>query len=264
MQAVSKSKIKQLLISFLAFLTITALAFTAKAQERQKREVGRFNSVSVGGVINLYLQQGSQESVVVEASSDLMEKVVTEVSSNTLKLYTKKTNWGWGSKEKINVYVTCEDIEGISASGASDVYVETALRGDKLRFSGSGSCDFSIPKTLYFNEMEIGLSGSSDAKISDVQAQDIRCSLSGSCDLKMGGEAQNIEIRSSGACDVKAIDLRVASCRADASGASDISIHVTETLNANLSGASDLKYRGSPRINSLKTSGSASISSDSD
>jgi len=83
--------------------------------------------------------------------------------------------------------------------------------------------------------------------------------LSGASDLKVSGSASQLKARLSGACDLKGYDLVTDYCDIKASGASGVDITVNKELSANVSGASDVNYKGAGLIRDLKSSGASSI-----
>jgi hypothetical protein len=141
-------------------------------------------------------------------------------------------------KYEIEAYVSFKALKKLSASGASDVYVNGVIKSDELKIDLSGASDFK--GAVDVNNLLIDQSGSSDSRIS--------------------GRADRLNIEASGASDMKGYDLEVNYCDANASGASDIQITVNKEMTAKASGASDINYRGQGVIREVKASGSSSVS----
>ena len=107
----------------------------AKAFDTQDRHLSGFNAVSVEGSFDVYITQGSTESVIVDASADIMDRVITEVRNGSLIIKDKhKNGWGdWnGNHKKAVVHVTVRDINAIGISGSGNVYFKDGIRADKL------------------------------------------------------------------------------------------------------------------------------------
>ena len=83
---------------------------------------------------------------------------------------------------------------------------------------------------------------------------------SGASDVTINGMVSSLTISASGASDTKGYDLVSDNCRAEASGASDISVTVNKELNAHASGASSINYKGEGVIRDLHSSGASSVS----
>ena len=78
--------------------------------------------------------------------------------------------------------------------------------------------------------------------------------------MTISGKASNLDIDASGASAFKGFELMTESCNAEASGASDIKITVSKEISAQASGASDVRYKGGAAIREIKSSGSSSVS----
>jgi hypothetical protein len=231
------------------FLSCVVIFGTASAQSKlindpnaevRKLDAG-FHAIEVSSAIDLYITQGNDEALAVSASDkNDLPHLVTEVDNGVLKIKFQNTGriiWHWKSR-KIKAYVSFKNIDKLSASGASNVYVQGTLSGSSLAVHISGASD--LKGDLKLGELSIDQSGASDALIS--------------------GTANNVTIQVSGASDVKAFDLVAENCTAHASGASDIKITVNKELNAHASGASDIHYKGTAVIKDLHSSGASSIS----
>jgi hypothetical protein len=203
------------------------------------RNVSGFSSISVASGIDLYLSPGDKETVVVSASDvKYRDKIVTRVDGNTLKIYfDEKMNWWKNEDRKMRAYVSYKTLSRLSASGASDVYVNGFIQA---------------------NDLEIHLSGSSDFK-GAVKVTSLKLDQSGSSDSKITGSAEKVNIDLSGSSDVKGFELIANYVYISSSGSSDVQITVNKEMSVHSSGASDVYYMGTGIIREMKTSGASSI-----
>ncbi len=219
-------------------LLLSCFLYDAVAQtETQNRNVGAFTKISCGGSVDVYISLGSSSAVRVEAGSDIINDIRTEVRNGTLRIYEEKeNNWSRRQKDQVRkVYVTATSLQALSSSGATDVYVKDVIKAPEFKLQISGASDL---------EMEIN-------------ADNMLCELSGASDAKLKGSVGTMNIQVSGSSDLKALGLKVRNCDISLSGSSDVHIGVSESLSAVGSGASDLVYKGSPTIKRLVMSGSA-------
>ncbi|HLO79917.1 MAG TPA: head GIN domain-containing protein [Chitinophagaceae bacterium] len=228
----------------LAFLLLPAFAgaqekVTVNDKNAQVRNIGSsFTEISVSGSIDLYLSPDDKEVVVVSAKEEqYRDKIVTRVVGNKLEIFFNNKNFSIRSDMRLKAYVSFKQLNRITASGSSDVYVNGIVKSDKLEIHISGSSDFS--GAVDVNELRLDQSGSSDTKLS--------------------GRAGLVDVDLSGASDMKAFDLNSDVCKAHASGSSDISVTVMKELYVNASGASDVHYKGTGTVREVKTSGSSSV-----
>lgn len=232
---------KQLFI----FLVSGLLALSSWAQKTivhdpnaEIRALKGYHGIEVSNAIDLYLSQGDVETVVVSArDTELRDRIRTEVVGGILKIRLEGKHFNTGNN-KLKAYVSFIALDQLTAGGASNVYVDGVISGEKLSLNLNGASDFK--GAVRVGELLMDQSGASDAHITGVVA----------------GMAT---IRTSGASDVKGYDLTVESCSAVASGASDIRITVNKDLKAVASGASSVYYKGEGVISESHASGASTI-----
>ena len=72
---------------------------------------------------------------------------------------------------------------------------------------------------------------------------------------------QNSKAAVSGSGDVEAYDLKTEKAELKIAGSGSIGISVEKEIVARVSGSGDIKYKGQPRIEDIKVSGSGRVSS---
>jgi hypothetical protein len=88
----------------------------------------------------------------------------------------------------------------------------------------------------------------------------LKIELSGASDLDLTGTAAHTVIDASGASDMDGYAFSTQTCEAEGSGASSIQLTVDREVNARLSGASSMRYKGDAVIKNINTSGASKIS----
>lgn len=231
---------------FQAFLIWMLLALGAAAQvtvindpNAQVRAVKGYHGIRVSSAIDLYLSHGQDEKVVVSArDAKMRDRIVTEVVNGILVIRLEGKFWPRFGNNKLKAYVSFTALDQISASGASDVFVDGVISGSRLSLDLSGASDFK--GAVNVGELALTQSGASDTHIT-------------------GQVSGHATIHTSGASDVKGYDLAVDDCSIHASGASDVQLTVNKQLDADLSGASSVYYRGLGVVRESHTSGASSV-----
>jgi hypothetical protein len=108
--------------------------------------------------------------------------------------------------------------------------------------------------------LDITLSGASYAKV-DCNYSNLNINLSGASVLNMLGTGEKLLAFISGASDLRGFDYPVNEARLDVSGASLGKVTVSTKLEATVTGASTVRYRGNPAVYS-DVSGGSSLSMD--
>jgi hypothetical protein len=238
----------------LAATLLSAPVFTyAKAQPSEEtpiskiedRHLSGFNALDLAGSFDVYVTQGSTESVKVEAPDNIIDHIITEVKGGVLRVYNKNDNgfhWGdlFGNHKKIAVYVTAKDLNSIGLTGSGDVFFKEGIHTNTLRLRVSGSGD---------------MSGRVDVKT-------LETSISGSGDVKLSGRADNSTVSVGGSGDYSGRNLVTINTSVRVSGSGDASINASNSVNASVSGSGDIRYTGGAKTVSSSKSGSGDIGRD--
>ena len=86
---------------------------------------------------------------------------------------------------------------------------------------------------------------------------DIECS--GGSDADLTGSVDILWLETGGGSDFEGYGLKAKEAKVRCQGASDVYVYVTEKLEVDASGASDVTYRGNPQYVDLDSSGGSDI-----
>jgi hypothetical protein len=133
--------------------------------------------------------------------------------------------------------VTMPALEGVSASGATKVTIGgfKSAKNCKLRASGASS-----------------LTG-------DLEAQTVDLGASGASRISLTGSAREARLSGDGASHLALAEFTARSASVVLTGASQAKIQVKNALDYDLSGASNLKYGGEPKVGKERTTGASSV-----
>lgn len=219
-------------IIFLLFL----LGTTVQAQGTETRTPGSFTHVESGGSWDVFIKKGSKDEIKLVSTNISLEKVITKVDGDKLKISLEKGNY---ERVGLTVYVTVRNLEGIGTSGSGNMTVESDFGAD---------------------EFSIGLSGSGNIEMENVLAEEIKIGMSGSGNVSIkGGSAEDISIGQSGSGNLNALELEGESVKVGKSGSGNTSIGVTQSLAVSSSGSGDVYYKGDPENKSISSSGSSKV-----
>lgn len=128
---------------------------------------------------------------------------------------------------------------------------------DLDRIRGSGSVDYHVTN-FTVKDLEVELLGASQIDV-DITASNLTVDLSGASEASLSGTSQSLKSKLSGSSELTAFDLSANDVIIHASGASYAEITAAKNLDAKATGASDIIYRGNPKITNQDESGSSSI-----
>ncbi|MDQ3179093.1 MAG: DUF2807 domain-containing protein [Acidobacteriota bacterium] len=181
----------------------------------EKREVSGFKEVEAGGAITLEIVAQKDFSVEVNADDNLLALIKTEVSGNTLKIYSEGRI---SSKTKMLVKISMPELNSLDVSGASGATVAN-VKTDLLKLQASGASKIKIDGEAASLESDASGASGIDAEglkvvNADVQASgasnttvsaitELKADSSGASTIYYTGEPKSVSPKTSGASSVK-------------------------------------------------------------
>jgi len=201
------------------------------------RNVGSFDGVGVSGSFDVILVAGNEGKLEISVEENLEPYLITEVSGGSLKIKWKKgTNIRTTKSTQVTVHF--KEINSLAMSGSGDITSKDVIKG---------------------NSLDMAVAGSGDIKLS-MDVQKAQSAISGSGDIELSGKATEFEAAVSGSGDIEAYDLKTEKAELKVAGSGSIEISVEKEIVARVSGSGDIKYKGQPRIEDIKVSGSGNVS----
>ncbi len=168
----------------------------------ETRDVDPFKSVEVSGALNLDLtvDPTASPAVAVTFDDNLIDRVVTRVSGDTLVLELDGTFNLMGSGDRL-ITVTMNTLQSLESSGATDVEMSGTASSYRLEVSGASDVD---AVDLAATDVDVDISGASGVKLSADGV--VSGSVSGASNLRVHGDPTSVQVDSSGASNVKIED----------------------------------------------------------
>jgi hypothetical protein len=218
------------------------------------REVSGFTGVELATSGNLTIEVGESEELRIEAPSDLMQDIVTDVRGDTLVIDIRPgVNVRLGTSQSPNYYLTVTELDEIIISSSGDIEApDLEAKRFSVTISSSGRLDIG---DLDADTLDVRVTSSGDMRMAKLLANRIEVDISSSGNVDISGgevEEQDITITSSGEYRARDLDSAVAEVRLSSSGSA--TIRVQERLTANLSSSGDVRYAGNPTVEARTTS----------
>jgi len=256
---------------FLASLSlVVSHSVVADAVVARAYDIKDVAEVVVTGGGQLKLTQGDTESLRVEASADVIDKVSVDLSGHKLRLSVKNNvgrgfnifNWfqSGDSGYPVTYVLQVKNLQMLDLSGGTRSKVgDLTVKNFELHCSGAAVVDFSH---VNFNDFFVEQSGASQLHIPVMTGTNVKFQLSGASntDIEQPSSTKFLVVGASGASNFRAKPLVTSQTEADASGASTITVQVTDFLKAGASGASNIYYSGKAKVQS-QSSGASHINS---
>jgi hypothetical protein len=202
-----------------------------------EKSVSDFNQVEVSGAIDVHVSQGQSGPVRIEGDENLLSYIEVDQVGDKIEVRTKR-GFNLRPTKKMKIYLSSPNYTKLDVSGACNITSD-----NKLALN---------------NPLELEVSGAGDINV-DVNAPRVEAQVSGSGNVNMAGETKNFELKISGAGDAKCYDLLTENTKVDISGAGSAEVFASVELDAHVSGAGSIKYKGNaPKVNQ-QVSGAGSV-----
>ena len=242
---------KNLSLKSIVFLSVSLLFLTSCIAQNNRRikgsgniiqetrNVGSFEKVGVSGAFDVYLVKGNEGHLEIKIEDNLLPYLITEVDGGKLKIKWKK-GINISTRKGVVITVHFKDINAVALTGSGDIISKDRIKADHFETAVSGSGDIEL----------------------EVVSNSLRAAVSGSGDIVLRGATKTFEAAVAGSGDISAYSLKSEKAEVKVSGSGDIELTVSKELIARVSGSGDIDYRGNPKIQDIKVSGSGDVSSD--
>ncbi len=206
----------------------------AGSPERKTLSVASFHGIVLQGAVDVKLAVSPSQSVEIEAQPNIAALVLTEVKDGIWIIHTDKC---YSTDKPFIIHIAVPSIDVVSIQGSGDV---------------TSTGEFNA------TEMKLDVQGSGDLRMTAV-AKTIRAGVQGSGDITLSGTCSMLHAAIQGSGDIKAGELKTGSAKASVEGSGDITVQVSDNLDANVQGSGDVKYRGKPAHVDSKVQGSGDV-----
>ncbi len=186
-----------------------------------------FTAVYASEGLDVFVTQGSDFSINVEADENIIDLIGTDIRDGRLKIHAIE-NIGRATK---NVYVTLPNVSALETSSGADLIGQNTITATKIELEASSGSDLEV----------------------EVNAAEVVAETSSGADIKVSGRTEVLYADASSGSDIKARGLLAKRCDADASSGADISVNVSESLTADASSGADISYTGDATVQKKKS-----------
>ena len=188
-----------------------------------------FTEVRGSSGLDVYLSQGDENKIVVEADENLLQYIETDVENGKLIV---TTSHNIGQSESKKVYVTYKQLNSIEASSGADVMGNSVIKSENLSLKSSSGAELKV----------------------EVFSKDLTAKTSSGSDMEISGKASSLNADASSGSELDAKELLVINCNAEASSGAGITVNVKEKLETHVGSGGNIDYYGNPiSVNSNKS-----------
>jgi hypothetical protein len=193
-----------------------------------------FTKLEISGGYKVILKQDSTNKITITADDNILKYIKTKNDDGTLKIFTHKNICDGGD---MTVTIGVKNLDEIRASGATELSADGKLVCKDIAFHLSGMSKIDL----------------------DLNAANVSVESSGTGELNLRGQASTNHVETSGMIQLHAFDFVVSDYEITTSGASHCEVNVLHSLHVSTSGASEIKYKGTPTDVTNDKSGASSL-----
>lgn len=180
-------------------------------------------SIDISNRLELTWIPSDTYKVELVADENLLDVIHCDLVDGSLRIYTDK-HIRMAKSREVRVYGSC--IERIEASSLAEVSMEDSADCRALDVRASSGAEISVLGN--FERLSVHVSSGSS--------------------VQLAGTTDYISIDASSAADVFAFDLVAGEGDVNTSSAADARVYIKNNAHFSASSASDIKYKGEPRI----------------
>jgi hypothetical protein len=205
--------------------------------QTEDRPVNEFKNIEVGGAAKVFISQGDHPSIKIEVDENLQPYVVVSQEGNKI-IIRERQGFNIDPTGDLKIFVTAPVYNSIDVSGACDIIGQTKI---------------SNPENL-----EMHISGAGDMKM-EVDAPNLAAEVSGSGTVDLKGQTKSVDLELSGSANAHCFELLSESTKVDITGAGSAEVFASVKLEAHVSGAGNVDYKGNATDVDQHVSGAGSV-----
>lgn len=201
-------------------------------QVSERRELGEFNRIAMRGVGKMFINQGKEQSVVIEGDKIGVSRISTNVSDGRLVIdigrdWVEKISAGFDFiSNDILIKITLKDLRELEVTGAADIEVGE-IKTDSL---------------------ELKLIGASNLKVTELKADSLKTEIPGAGKVQVEGKVKDQSVTLAGAGNFSGYKLESETAKVVLSGVGSAQLWVKKELDATIAGVGSVEYYGNPTI----------------
>jgi hypothetical protein len=205
--------------------------------QTEDRPVSEFKNIEVGGAAKVFVSQGDHPSVKVEVDQNLQQYVEVSQEGNKI-IVRERRGFNLDPTGDLKIYVTAPVYNSINVSGACDIIGQTKISNAE--------------------NLEMHISGAGDMKM-EVDAPNLAAEVSGSGSIDLKGQTKTVDLELTGAAHAHCFELLAETTKVDISGAGSAEVFASVRLDARVSGAGSVDYKGNAATVDQHVSGAGSV-----
>ncbi|HXH18875.1 MAG TPA: head GIN domain-containing protein, partial [Chitinophagales bacterium] len=186
-----------------------------------------FSEIAAAGAFNIEVRHGSEFRITADGSQRFIDHLDIEKDGKRLIIEMRHGINFFVRDKRANVSITLPELSRLKITGANRAVI-TGFSGDEMDLQVAGASEVDMHSS--YKRLTVEVTGASS--------------------LVLSGKGNDLDVNVSGASRLKAFGYQTATCNIKVNGASKAEVNVSGQLDADANGASEILYKGLPKISS--------------
>ena len=201
---------------------------------KEERIVAPYSALNVMHGVQVFLKQSDEPYLEIEADSNLIENIITEVEQGVLTIRLEQLILDY---KAMNIYISVSDLDQIMLSSGVHLNTEGSFQTESIMILASSGSEFDM----------------------NIEARYLSSNISSGAIGNLSGNVMDLQIESSSGAELYANNLKAQSVRVEVSSGSVVDIYVSGDLTANASSGGIVEYAGNPATDDISTSSGGEV-----
>ncbi len=232
---------------FIIVVVTYLMSVICQAQVSETRSLAKFSKVEVETGIQLVFTESGSSSAVVEADDTVrLNRIVTKVEGNTLKIYVAKgKNRDRNNNFKLlKVTVSQNNVNSFHGSSGASISITNDLNVSKAVITLDSGADFR--GNIKAEEVKLAVNSGANYK-GNIEATSVVGDFDSGARIKLSGKSKSATIKIDSAANLDAMGFTTKEATINAESTAKVSITVTDLLVARASSMANIKYYGATK-----------------
>ncbi|MDR2140150.1 MAG: DUF2807 domain-containing protein [Tannerella sp.] len=160
---------------------------------------------------------------------------------------------------QFTVVTNSTGLRRVKAAGRVEYTVGSPLRTEELNFSLAGGTKVDLKNAVVLRKLEVKIAGSGTLNLPALTGETFESDIAGSGRMNLGGEVARASFEIAGSGTVHAFDLQAGEVKCKIAGSGYVEASANNSLQAEIAGSGDIRYRGNPQQVNTNVAGSGKV-----
>ena len=214
----------------------------------ETRAVSNFHTVTLAGLGDLTIMQGTTEALMITAEDNIMPYIRSGVRDGDLSLGFDPENWRTVPRttKPIKFVLTLKKLDALTLAGQGNIDVAN-LKTVALKLFLTGQGDIRLVQ-LEAVDLACTLTGKGNMTVADAKVKQSSCTITGQGNIDLAGQLTGQAITITGQGDYQAGNLDSQAAQVTINGMGNVTVWVREQLDIEVFGKGTVAYYGNPTV----------------